>query len=173
MTSQLATFLRELHAIPVNQFVLDLPINDLPQDWAKLYDEIHHYLFSKMRPEARDTISKHFETFLNQSELHTFEPTLRHGDFGSGNILYDLQNQSISGIIDFGSAGLGDPAVDIAAAMSFGESFFNHYYASYPGIASLIERANFYKGTFAIQEALYGAKHHDHEAFERSIAPYT
>ena len=57
--------------------------------------------------------------------------------------------------------------------MTFGESFFNYYYASYPGIGSLVERAKFYKGTFAIQEALYGMKHDDREAFERGIAPYS
>ena len=172
MASQLATFLRELHTIPVDHLEFELPINDLPQDWAKMYEEIRHYLFSKMRPDARDMVSEHFESFLSDSEEHPFEPTLRHGDFGSGNILYDQQDQSISGIIDFGSAGLGDPAVDIAAAMTFGESFFNRYYVSYPGITALIKRANFYKGTFAIQEALYGVKHDDQEAFERGIATY-
>lgn len=172
MASQLAAFLRELHAVPVDQLELDLPINDLPQEWAKMYAEIRHYLFSKMRPDARDMVARHFETFLDHSEAHPFEPTLRHGDFGSGNILYDQQAQSISGIIDFGFAGLGDPAVDIAAAMTFGESFFNYYYASYPGMTELVERATFYKGTFAIQEALYGVKHDDQEAFERGIAAY-
>ncbi|MGW8226836.1 MAG: phosphotransferase family protein, partial [Anaerolineales bacterium] len=30
----------------------------------------------------------------------------------------------------------------------------------------------FYKGTFALQEALYGVKHGDPKAFERGIAPY-
>jgi aminoglycoside 2''-phosphotransferase len=173
MASQLATFLRELHAIPVDNLNLDLPFNDRPQDWEKLYEEIRRYLFSKIRSEARRSISNKFESFLLDPELHRFEPALRHGDFGSGNILYDQADQSISGIIDFGSAGLGDPAIDIAAAMTFGESFFNHYYSSYPGLSALIKRAKFYKSTFALQEALHGLKHNDHEAFERGIAPYT
>ena len=128
-----------------------------------------------MRPDDRNTIIEHFEKFLEHSELHPFEPTLRHGDFGSGNILYNQRDHSISGIIDFSSAGLGDPAIDIAAAMNFGESFFNYYYDTYPGIKSLIGRANFYKGTFALQEALYGMKHDDHDAFDSSlkgIKPY-
>jgi len=37
---------------------------------------------------------------------------LRYGDFGTGNILYDPQTLTISGIIDFGFAGLGDGALD-------------------------------------------------------------
>ncbi|MCP4426075.1 MAG: phosphotransferase [Chloroflexi bacterium] len=36
----------------------------------------------------------------------TYKPSLRHGDFGTGNILYNPQRQAISGIIDFGFAGL-------------------------------------------------------------------
>ena len=129
-------------------------------------------MFSRLPRESRQTISNHFESFLGQVSDHPFEPVLRHGDFGSGNILYDSQSQSISGIIDFGSAGLGDLAVDIAGAMTFGESFFNHYYASYPDLDSFVERARFYKGTFALQEALYGLKHDDHTAFERGITSY-
>ncbi|MCJ7535711.1 MAG: phosphotransferase [Anaerolineales bacterium] len=43
MASQLAAFLRELHAVPVDQLELDLPINDLPQEWAKMYAEIRLY----------------------------------------------------------------------------------------------------------------------------------
>jgi aminoglycoside 2''-phosphotransferase len=170
---QLSSFLRELHAIPVDQLDLDLPVNDLTEDWANLYEEIRLLLFSKMRPDARQAISGHFETYLNHPELHTFEPALRHGDFGSGNILYHQESLSISGIIDFSSAGIGDPAVDIAAAMIFGESFFNYYYASYPRLETLVERAKFYKGTFALQEALYGLKQDDPQAFERGMAAYS
>jgi len=173
MASQLAAFLHELHSLPAEQLGLDLPVMDQAQEWAKLYEEVRNFLYPNMRAGAREQVSKHFESFLNTPELHNFKPTLRHGDFGSGNILYDEQEESISGIIDFGSAGLGDPAVDIAAAMTFGESFFNHYYAVYPGIAALIERANFYQSTFALQEALYGVKHSDRDAFERGIAPYS
>jgi aminoglycoside 2''-phosphotransferase len=173
LAAQLAAFLRELHAVPIEHLELDLPINDLPGEWENLYNEIRLFLFSKMRADAHQSVSRHFETFLNQVANHPFIPTLRHGDFGSGNILYDQETESISGIIDFGSAGLGDPAVDIAAAMTFGESFFSNYYASYPDIEALVERAKFYKGTFALQEALYGLKSGDLQAFERGIAPYT
>jgi aminoglycoside 2''-phosphotransferase len=172
LATQLAGFLWELHHLPLDQFEANLPLNDLLQDWQKMYEEIRTLVFPKLSPESQDAISYHFETYLNQAAAHPFEPALRHGDFGSGNILYNPQTQSISGILDFGFAGLGDPALDIAAAMTFGESFFNYYYAAYPQLDSLIERARFYKGTFALQEALYGLKHGDPKALERGIAAY-
>lgn len=172
LAAQLAGFLWELHHIPLNQLDPNLSVKDLPDEWQNMYDEIRSLIFPKLSQESREAISLHFESYLNQVADHPFEPALRHGDFGSGNILYNTKSQSVSGIIDFGSAGLGDPAVDIAAAMTFGDSFFNYYYASYPGLETLVERARFYKGTFALQEALYGVKHDDPEAFERGIAPY-
>lgn len=172
LATQLAGFLWELHHLPLDQFERNLPLNDLLQDWQKMYEEIRTLVIPKLSPESQDAISHHFETYLNQAAEHPFKPALRHGDFGSGNILYNPQTQSISGIIDFGFAGLGDPALDVAAAMTFGESFFNYFYAAYPQLDSLIERARFYKGTFALQEALYGLKYGDAQAFERGIAAY-
>ena len=173
MAAQLASFLRDLHAIPVEKLTLDLPVQDQPEEWADLYEEIRQHVLPLIAAAARDSISNHFEVFLDQVNQHPFGPTLRHGDFGSGNILYDPQSRSISGIIDFGFAGLGDPAVDIAAAMTFGDTFFAHYHAAYPGLSELLDRAHFYKGTFALQEALYGVKHDDPRALARGIAPYT
>lgn len=40
-----------------------------------------------------------------------------HGDFATGNIL--MQNGKLSGIIDFGGMGIGDPACDLVIAWTF------------------------------------------------------
>ncbi len=172
LATQLAHFLEELHSIPVEIFESDLPINDSWEEWAQLYVEFQEHLFSFMRPDAREEVAAHFAAYLDEPRLHAYKPSLRHGDFGTGNILYDPQKLAISGIIDFGFAGLGDPALDIAAAMGYGESFFAHYLTAYPHIESMLERAHFYRGTYALYEALYGVKHGDKEAFERGIAAY-
>jgi hypothetical protein len=47
---------------------------------------------------------------LDQRDGARFQPVLRHGDFGPSNILFDATTRTISGIVDFGSAALGDPA---------------------------------------------------------------
>lgn len=172
LADQLASFLKELHGIPVEQFGPGLPVHGGPAEWASLYSDIRRHLFPFIRQEAQAWVERHFESYLNNPELHTYPICLRHNDFGTGNILYDPQTKSISGIIDFGFAGLGDPALDIAAASGYGEDFFSRFYKIYPEIESMLDRAQFYKGTYALQEALHGFLNNDREAFESGIAEY-
>lgn len=113
-----------------------------------------------------------FEPFLNEPRNFTYSPAFRHGDFGGSNILYDPKAQEITGVIDFSSAMLGDPAVDVAAISTSGNAFFQHVCNAYSGIDALLERAMFYKSTFALQEALYGLRDNDQEAFQSGIAEY-
>ena len=68
-----------------------------------------------------------------------------------------------------------DPAVDVAWIQyrsGVRESFLKKFYAVYPEIETTLERAQFYAGTFALQEALFGIENNDAEAFRRGIATY-
>ena len=59
--------------------------------------------------------------------------------------------------------------VDHAAAESSG---LEALWAAHPDGEALRDRARFYRGTFVLQDALYGAEPGDAEAFGRAIAPY-
>ncbi len=172
LANQLGGFLKELHSIPLDRMTKNLPVQDGLAEWARMYSEIRLGLYRFMRPDARAWVSSHFETYLNDPRLHSYTACLRHGDFGAGNILYNPATRAISGIIDFDALGLGDPAVDIAAASCYGEPFFKRFYAVYPEIGSMLERAQFYKGTYALQEALHGFSNNDQEAFDNGMAEY-
>ncbi len=153
--SQLAGFLRALHGLNPSTLGLSLPQEDVLAAPKALYVEICAHLFGLMRPEARDAVAAHFENYFNTPELHIYTPTLYHGDFGGSNILHNPARMEISGIIDFGFAGLGDPAFDLAAVSTYGEAFFARICRYYPADESMLARAKFYRGTFALQEALH------------------
>jgi aminoglycoside 2''-phosphotransferase len=169
---QLAGFLHALHRLDPAALELVLPPEDALAAQKQLYAEIRTHLFSLMRPAARASVTEHFENYFAAPELHQYPLSLHHGDFGGSNILYEPARMEISGIIDFGFAGLGDPAFDLASVSTYGEAFFARICRYYPADESMLARARFYRGTFALQEALHGFKNHDQEAFESGLESY-
>jgi aminoglycoside 2''-phosphotransferase len=173
---QIGTFLRDLHGIPYETAIgLLLPLADTRNDWAALFARFREHLFPHMPSDAQVAITRGFEAFLAEPQFFTHTAVQRHSDFGPGNILYDPTTQRISGIIDFGSAALGDPAIVIAGilcSVGYGEAFLDRMRTTYPALAIMRPRARFYASTLALQEALFGVEHGDPEAFRRGIADY-
>ena len=167
---QLADFLYELHRLSPAVLDWDFPVSDKLAESKIFFSDIKEHLFPLMRPDARDLVARHFEHYFHSPALHEYEPSIIHGDFGGSNILFD--GRQVTGIIDFSFAGPGDPAQDIAAVSTYGDSFFARICRYYPGIESLLERAKFYRGTFALQEALHGFRTNDREAFTSGMEQY-
>jgi aminoglycoside 2''-phosphotransferase len=170
LVDQLAEFLRVLHSYPVDTLLPDqVAAFDPLAQWQPLYERIRASLFAAMRPGARDHVARHFETFLGDRRNQSIRPSLTHGDFGTSNILYDRTTGSVVGVVDFDSTGVGDPAIDLAAASCYGLHRFGRYSTH---ISEMIRRIDFYRGTFALQEALFGAENGDEAAYRSGMAPY-
>jgi aminoglycoside 2''-phosphotransferase len=167
---QLATFLDGLHHLSPAELSLDLPAPDTLAESKSLFSDIEKHLFPFMRRNARNSVTRHFDDYFNDPGLREFQPSIIHGDFGGSNILFD--SDTITGIIDFSFAGLNDPARDIAAVSTYGDEFFSRICTHYPDIYSLLPRANFYRGTFALYEALHGFRNNDKEAFASGMEQY-
>jgi aminoglycoside 2''-phosphotransferase len=174
LAQQLAQFLRELHAIPVETIIgYQLVAADTYEEWNDIYARIRAKCFPYMRLDARSWATEHFETFLADAAHFAYKSVLKHGDFGPANILFDAGKQVISGIIDFGGAGPGDPAYDFAGILSsYGEAFLRRFFITYPEMETFWERIVFYQGTFALLEALFGIENQDEGAFKSGIASY-
>ena len=173
LAKQLEVFLKELHNIPFSILKVKLPRLDTYEETLHIYARIREKLFPYMRADACEQTMNHFETFLREKRNFEYEPVLKHGDFGPGNILFDQQQQTITGIIDFGGSGIGDPAYDFAGLLSgYGKGFVKRCAKFYPEIESIFDRICFYQGTFALLEALFGIENNDPEAFEDGIGMY-
>ena len=148
-------------------------MQDTYADSAGIYARIREKLFGYMRPDAQEWTTEHFEGYLNDASNFEYEPVLKHGDFGPSNILFDEEKQTVTGVIDFGSSGMGDPAYDFAGLLSgYGEEFIEWCGDVYPGVKVPMRRIRFYQGTFALLEALFGVEHGDEEAFEAGLEKY-
>lgn len=179
VAERLAAFLRMLHGVPLAELpemVRNGEVSDTVESWANLCERIRARLLPLMRPEASAAVAVQLDAFLSASDRLTFAPALRHGDFGPSNILYDPATNRLTGVIDFGSAGLGDPALDLASSMfgpfGYGEQFLERVRSHYPASVEAMQRARFNASTFALQEALIGAEQSDAEALRAGLAGY-
>lgn len=170
VAEQIVGFLRELHSTPLDR--LDLPEDETRDDWARMAQEFRDKLYPFMRADAQAQVTATFEQALNNPRLWDYRPVLRHGDFGTRNILYDPQTLTITGVIDFGMSGIGDPAQDVVAIWSLGKRFMEHFFTLYPEMLQTVERMKFIRSTYALQQALYALRDGNQEDFEDGIQQY-
>jgi aminoglycoside 2''-phosphotransferase len=175
LASQLASFLSAIHSISGETASRELQLQGCHprEEMFDLYKKIQQKLFPFMRKESQEDVTESFENFLQGEALSNINLALIHGDFGASNILWNQGTSEISGIIDFGGSGIGDPAYDFAGILSsYGEEFFNICVDQYPNGYEIANRVQFYRSTFALQEALHGIENDDLLAFEAGIKNY-
>ena len=169
-------FLKELHSTPAS--LLDgsqVTLWETPEQWRKFSDDLNAWLRSRIARQAWNRLREDMDEVLSELSGLSFQPALQHGDFGLGNMLVDVSTARLTGVIDFGSSGIGDPAVDIAGLLSIsgpGEALLPWIEQHYGDLSTLLDRAEVYRRTFAVQEALLGAMSDDEAAIMRGTSKY-
>jgi aminoglycoside 2''-phosphotransferase len=167
IAEQIAIFLQQLHGVPVVEIEaagIGASIScHSSDDWQKLYQAVEQELFPVMPTHIRHWVEYWFSPYHeNPSWMENPRKVLVNGDLGPYHILYDDVRHTINGIIDFGTAGLGDPAVDFAVLLyNFGESFLKRIHHTYPLGEDVLDRARFWAGTVELQWALAGIRTRD------------
>jgi aminoglycoside 2''-phosphotransferase len=163
IVERLAVFLRRFHNIPMAEIedhdISQSDVNRSPDVWIRLYENVKRELFPHMMNHAKEWFERHYELILKDDRWMEYEPKLVNGDFVTYHILFDRGKKEINGVIDFGTAGIGDPAADFACVInSYGESFLQRMARYYPEIGSAIDRARFWAGTLEYQWILTGLR---------------
>ena len=166
VADQLAQFLKELHEVPVNAISdFEVPPADALmkyEGWVKAYERIREKVFPLLMPHVRAWATEHFESFLVEKSNFEYELKMVDTDIPPYHILFDRQRQVINGIIDFGCAGLGDPAIDLGVIIyNYGESFLERFLRVYPEAEIYLKRARFYAGAHEVRWLLTGLEKND------------
>ncbi len=164
IADDLADFMHALHGMPVPSDVsARLPNHSVgrKQNISVLRNQVDDSLTARLLPEYASRVFAQFERFLGDSHNFDFAPALRHGDLGPGNVLVDPHTFRLSGVIDFGAAGLDDPATDLGFVLLwgmhlFGASFAERVLARYGADDALRTRAGFFHMAIALTVALGG-----------------
>lgn len=151
IADQLAQFFKELHSIPPSEVSKhQIPMADAlmkHEGWAKVYQRIQEKVFPLLLLHLREWLTEHFESHLADKTNFEYDLRMIDSDIPPYHILFDKQQRRISGIIDFGCAGLGDPAIDFGVILyNYGESFLDRFYRVYPEAEACLKRARFYAG---------------------------
>src|SRR5262249_50701735 len=144
-------FLSALHRFPVDQATqLGVPAGDKAA-WLRRFQDQYQQIQSCVLPllasAAQARITRAWQTFLS-NEMN-FRVALIHHDLNGEHILYNPARGAISGIIDWGDAAIGDPAIDFTGLLAtYGEDFTERVLAHYQGEvdASFCDRMHFYRG---------------------------
>jgi aminoglycoside 2''-phosphotransferase len=173
IASQMANFMHALHEAPANTLGVDLSRAETRQSISRLYEDIRQDLAPAMRPEAADWVEHVFKPYLADPENFAYKPVVRHGSLVGKNIFIDPQTAEVTGVAGFSTLATGDPAYDAAGLASISEAFFSTlFHVDQEAIGKLLWRAQFYKSTFALQEALAAFHDGDPETYQQAMASY-
>ena len=154
---QLGEFLRELNEVPL---VEGLPATSAPvhyQDWIEIRRKVERKVYPLLMKHQIQWAERLFDGILDDPTNFDYLPALIHGDLGCYHILYVPQSGQLGGVIDFGVAGVGDPANDLAVLIQYyGESFVRQVVKAYPQASEYLGRARFYAQGLELEWALNG-----------------
>ncbi len=99
-------------------------LSQTPYGGGDFWHDLWPLVKDNLSPQTRDKAEKYFTQALRQINTVFFEATLIHADLGTNNVLVNFEQNSLSGVIDFGDICLGDPAADFAGFdRNFGRQF--------------------------------------------------
>jgi len=156
LAEQIGRFLSELHQAPIDE---SLPKTGAPTtleaQLARRADA-ELYVYPHLMKHQREYAESLFE-ILQDPTAFEFEPSLIHGDLGPYHLL--VTDSKLTGVIDFGTAGVGDPANDVACLLqNYGERFVARAGKVYPKIRSLLRRARFLAQALELEWIVQGLK---------------
>lgn len=112
LARDLGRILGEIHSFPTEN-IRSSGARRTREDWLQFYHEAKAQ-YSHLTSTGVEFIESVFAPIIDGSLSLEYEPRLIHGDLAPYHVKADLAAGKISGIIDFGEAGIGDPATDIS-----------------------------------------------------------
>jgi len=160
LAGQLGRFLYQLHSTPFIKAGWELPstlARVKREQWVEFRLKAQEQVYPLLLKHQVEWAERLFDSVLENPESFDYEPALIHGDLAPYHILYDRKYRRISGVIDFGVAGIGDAGTDIGILITtYGERFIRRMDVVYPDLDKLMIRARFYAQVIEFEWVLLG-----------------
>ena len=175
--AQLGAFVSALHAIAVDEARQCGALGGDAESWRAEYrdffGEAREHMLPLFDAHERAAIESFWLGFLEDDGNFTFAPALVHRDLNTEHILFDPATGRLTGVIDWGDASIGDPAIDFTAIRrELGEDFCRQTLAAYclPRDASFVSRMDFYNRMIPFHELRFGQVDGSPEHVEQGLA---
>jgi len=159
LAGEIARFLHQLHSIPVAEGVAagvgEADARCRGDGYEALMAEARRGLFPARDAAWRDRALRLFAEVRAGVLDAGGASALVHADLAACHLLWDGTAPRLSGVIDFGCAGLGDPAADVAALLEvYGEEIVAPLLAELPEAREYLDRARAYAAISLVQREL-------------------
>jgi aminoglycoside 2''-phosphotransferase len=180
LAAQVGDFLNCLHHFPLSEVSQTVLLFRTPDEWRTKYLNFYKWIQSRLLPEVPPGLSKKmrnlWEGFLGPEANFQFDPVLIHADLGAEHILVDSQVDRLVGVIDWGDACLGDPALDFAGLLdSCGADFVRQALKSYARQVDdrFWDRMIFYRDIIPFYQMHYGLEFGEKGHFLEGLQAFT
>lgn len=116
MAKKLAFFLACLHQIPIiePEKVYIYHVNFDQKYYLSFRKIIHQYVLPDLSTNQANLLLRFYQNFISDPTSYQYTPCLIHGDLNSDHLIFKNEDNyhQLVGIIDFGSANIGDPDYD-------------------------------------------------------------
>ena len=141
---------------------MGLPLNSAQEwreDYRRLYEQVRRVVFPRLDAPVRARWTAQWDEFLQREENFRFSPVLVHRDLGCEHILCRPESWTVTGVIDWGDATMGDPAIDFTGLLldcgsAVAEQVLDHYQGEVD--EALRRRTGFYAQLVPFYDVLYG-----------------
>ncbi|MFI6866026.1 aminoglycoside phosphotransferase family protein [Nocardia sp. NPDC050406] len=169
VATQLLALLNDLQSAPVLTRAREILPTTSADRWQSFAHDVQVHLYPLMSAAGEQRATAELSA---ATTLPVITTALVHGDLGGENLLWE-SGPLLSGVVDWDSAAIGDPAEDLAALMAgygvvLGERIVQ--LAGWP--EALLARAHIIRGTFALQQALAGVFDGDADEVADGLSEY-
>ncbi len=161
----LALDFRSLHSIPLEKAraagIRPCEVSRDLAGWQKLHAEIRELVYPLMLEYARRWAERLF-TLIEDPAFLQHNLSVVNSDVGPSHILFDPATNKVTGLLDWGTTSLGDPAVDYVGILyDYGEAFLRRMVAHDPAIPGMLDRIRAWALTMDMQFMLWYQKTKD------------
>ncbi|MDP4011915.1 MAG: phosphotransferase [Candidatus Roizmanbacteria bacterium] len=158
---KLGQFLTAVHSFPIDEAKeIGIQEENVLQSWTDHFQNIKKMVFPHLNLKQQDWTTRIFASFLQLIKEHPVQTVVTHSDIAPEHIIVNPDEQTLSGVIDFGDINITDPTYDFTFLNKYGKDFLEEAYGAYtlPRDPYFEKRRQFYEDRLVVTNMEHSVK---------------